>query len=59
VASGAADGRVKLWDPFTQEELYSLEPFPNNHNPIETLNFSPDGTWLVAGGANVIQLWRR
>jgi RNA polymerase sigma factor (sigma-70 family) len=39
---------VKLWDTATGKELHDL---PGHRNYVEVLAFSPDGKYLVSGGA--------
>src|SRR5690606_25486243 len=60
VASGAEDGRVRLWDVDTGEVVASVDhgaPEPDRRW-VKTVAFSPDGRTLVTGGADrVLRRW--
>jgi WD40 repeat protein len=47
LASGGADGCVRLWDPDTGKEVRVLEGHKDSVNGIA---FSADGKWLASGG---------
>jgi WD40 repeat protein len=46
LASGSYDGKVKLWNIATQQEVATLEIPPRS---CVSLRFSPDGRTLAAG----------
>jgi WD40 repeat protein len=47
LASGAWDGRIKLWDLSTGKERAN---FPAHSDRVYALAFTPDGKALVSGG---------
>jgi WD40 repeat protein len=56
VATGNADGNVRLWDTATQQEVGP--PMSSDTNPVAAVAFSPDGTLMAAGSADGnVQLW--
>jgi WD40 repeat protein len=56
LASGGADGLVKLWDPQAGSELLACRSSPIA--PVTSLAFSPDGKVLAAGRVvKVAELW--
>jgi WD40 repeat protein len=56
VATGSADGNVRLWDAATQQEVGP--PMSSDANPVAAVAFSPDGTLMAAGSADGnVQLW--
>jgi WD40 repeat protein len=56
LATGAADGNVRLWDAATQREAGS--PMSSDAQPVAAVAFSPDGTLVAAGSADGnVQLW--
>ena len=56
LATGGADGNVRLWDVTTQQEIGA--PMSSDLAPVETVAFSPDGTTLAAASSDgTIQLW--
>ncbi|MBK1649326.1 NACHT and WD40 repeat domain-containing protein [Rhabdochromatium marinum] len=46
VASGGADGWVRLWDPASGRELHRLA---GHGGSVRALAVSPDGAWLASG----------
>jgi WD40 repeat protein len=57
VASGGADGRVKIWSTATGEEVAC---FPGHLNTVLSVAFCPDGTRLLSGGSDpVLRVWKR
>src|SRR5262249_1035041 len=57
LASGDADGSIKLWDPATGKELTSLAAFTDGGG-AGSLTFPPDGRVLAAGSDNgTVKIW--
>ncbi|GLY97757.1 serine/threonine-protein kinase [Actinoplanes sp. NBRC 103695] len=46
LAVGGTDGEVRIWETATWRRAVSPAP---SDGQIETLDFSPDGAWLIAG----------
>jgi WD40 repeat protein len=55
IASGAWDGKVRLWDAATGESCATL-PHPGF---VRSLAYGPDGTWLVSAsdGDELLRVW--
>ena len=49
VAAGSWDGKIRLWDAATGNEVGS---FPHDRSGVYALAFSPDGQTLAAGGTD-------
>ena len=55
LASGGADGTVKLWDVASGQELKTLK---GHLTVVTTIAFSPDGKTLASGGYQAtVELW--
>jgi WD40 repeat protein len=56
VATGSADGNVRLWDTATQQEIGP--PMSSDAQPVAAVAFSPDGALVAAGSADGnVELW--
>ena len=54
IASGSVDGKVKLWDP----NGLLIRTLTEGSEPVESVNFSPDGESLVSINAvNRVSIW--
>jgi len=53
VASGGEDGKVKLWDAVTKQEVAAL----NHGASVYSIAFSPDGALLVSNSGDAIHVW--
>ncbi|GAA2101495.1 TIR domain-containing protein [Microlunatus panaciterrae] len=63
ISVGGFDGGLRLWDLLTGQQVGELV---YHDSQVETVAFSPDGQWLVSGGADrevllwsAYQQWRR
>ena len=55
LASGAADGTVKLWDVATNTNVATLD---EHTGPVWSVSFSPNGMLLASGSADgTVKLW--
>jgi WD40 repeat protein len=53
--TGAADGRVRMWDTYARKQLWIAYAHDKG---VTALAQSPDGRWLIsAGGDGVLLLW--
>jgi WD40 repeat protein/serine/threonine protein kinase/tetratricopeptide (TPR) repeat protein len=52
LASGGTDRTVRLWNVEMGRELMQLDPGNVRLGQVESLDFSPDGTQLLAAGSN-------
>ena len=57
LASGSSDQTVRLWNVETRRELMQLDPGDVELGEVTTLEFSPDGKHLLAGGIRAAALW--
>jgi WD40 repeat protein len=56
LASGGADGMVKVWDPVREKEAFPIAGSPKQ--PIVGVAWSPDGKWLASAGAHgLLRFW--
>ena len=55
LASASADGKIKLWDLKTRSPTTN---FKGHFSEINTLNFSPDFTYLASGANDgIVKIW--
>lgn len=55
IATGTAEGQIKLWQVNTGKELPGL---PGHTKQVSALAYSPDGQTIVSGGIdNTIKIW--
>ena len=53
LASGGADGVVRLWDTVTKQEIATL----NHGDYVGSIDFSPDGALLFSSGGGALHVW--
>jgi WD40 repeat protein len=54
LASGSADGTVKLWDVGTGKELKTLK---GHQGAVISVSYSPDGKTLASASYDTVKLW--
>jgi WD40 repeat protein len=55
LATGSADGAVKIWDVATGQEVLRL---PGHAGAVNLARFTPDGNWLISAGLDgVVKIW--
>jgi WD40 repeat protein len=55
IACGTADGTIKVWDaPGQRQEAFTLHL---REDGIQSLSWSPDGTWLASNNGGIVQVW--
>jgi WD40 repeat protein/transcriptional regulator with XRE-family HTH domain len=58
VATASLDGKAKVWDVVTGQELFTLDPGEAGRGELYSIAFSPDGKQLAtAGEAGLVTLW--
>uniref|UniRef100_A0A4W5RPG0 WD repeat domain 75 n=1 Tax=Hucho hucho TaxID=62062 RepID=A0A4W5RPG0_9TELE len=50
IATGHADGKIRLWRNFNQKKEYTYTTLHWHHGAVNTLCFTPEGTNLLSGG---------
>lgn len=56
LVSGSSNGKIKLWDISTGEEIGT---FTGHFHQVNALVFSPDGQTLISASADsTIKVWR-
>lgn len=55
VTSASGDGKIKIWDSTTGQELRTLE---GQEGPVKALTVSPDGSYIAsAGDGGAVRIW--
>nr|XP_023670540.1 WD repeat-containing protein 75 isoform X1 [Paramormyrops kingsleyae] len=58
IATGHADGKIRLWRNFNQKKEYTYSTEQWHHSAVAALTFSPQGTKLLSGGTeSVLVQW--
>ncbi|XP_048834341.1 WD repeat-containing protein 75 [Brienomyrus brachyistius] len=58
IATGHADGKIRLWRNFNQKKEYTYSTEQWHHSAVAALTFSPQGTKLLSGGIeSVLVQW--
>ncbi|NXY83150.1 WDR75 protein, partial [Alcedo cyanopectus] len=58
IATGHADGRIRLWRNFYHKKEYTFSTLHWHHDTVMDLAFSMEGTSLLSGGVeSVLVLW--
>ncbi|XP_041720161.1 WD repeat-containing protein 75 [Coregonus clupeaformis] len=58
IATGHADGKIRLWRNFNQKKEYTYSTLHWHHGAVNTLHFTPEGTNLLSGGIeSVLVQW--
>jgi len=57
LATGSEDQTVRLWNAATRRQLMQLDPGSVELGTVQTLEFSPDGRQLLAGGTSGSVIW--
>jgi WD40 repeat protein len=55
LATGSDDGTLRIWDPATGSQLAAIKCFGGYS--VHGVAYSPDGTLLATGGADLVRLW--
>ncbi|XP_043105326.1 WD repeat-containing protein 75 [Puntigrus tetrazona] len=59
IATGHADGKIRLWRNFIHKKEYTYSTHHWHHNAVNTLCFTPEGTHLLSGGIeSVLIQWQ-
>ncbi|KAM6945905.1 WD repeat-containing protein 75 [Aplochiton taeniatus] len=59
IATGHADGKIRLWRNFDQKKDYTFRTMHWHHTAVNSVRFTPEGTNLLSGGVeSVLVQWR-